>query len=248
MLTVGEIRARHDFTLLLLLRAWQAPWSPESHASFQPDFREAVKMVAQCTHRLGFPHEVMLAVCSFLNRDWWEDSRKQCWSYECLCEQSSKAVAQKFSGQNAISAAPATLEYCPRCRVAMYCSKDCRDNDYKLGHKKSCCRPPMQSTVPVKEELQLCVEILNDGTTPLPTFLTSRNTAAADLVRQALIVPGNDNGNPGSNLGDSDDDDEGSWETVDSGDEEMEEADVSRITTTARIYKYFKETSYDTKS
>jgi hypothetical protein len=245
VLTVGEIRARHDFTLLLLQRVWQAPWLPETHASFQPRFRDAVKAVALCTHRLGFPHDTMVAVCSFLNRDWWEEPRKKCWTYECLCEQSFKTIEQRFSHNTSIdSPAAVTPEYCPHCRVAMYCSKECRDKDFKVGHKKKCCRPPFSSTAPDKEELQLCVEILKDSVTPLPPFLTSRSTAGVDIVGQVFAAPDGDTVD--DEMGDVDDD--GSWETVESGDEETKEAEGPTIPKTARIYKFFKDRAYNLKS
>lgn len=202
----------------------------------------------------------MLTICAFLSRDWWEDSRKQCWCYECRYEcrydQAGKAIEHQLSNHNSIDSKTDALEYCPHCRVAMYCSKECRDKDYKVGHKKMCCRPPLQSTVPDKVELQLCVDILKDDATSLPKFLTSRNTESVDIVRQAFAAPGStDEHNSGGDMAvDSmadddlmdddaggDDDDDGSWETVESGDEGTKEAEGSTISKTARIYKYFKE-------
>lgn len=230
---------------MLLLRAWQAPWSPTTHASFQPDFRNAAKAVALCTHKLGFPHEIVSGICSFLNRDWWDDSRKQCWSYDCRSEMNFKILSPKKSEQCTSDTKTEALEYCPNCRVALYCSKNCREKDYKETHKKRCCRPPFRTTLPDYEELQLCVEILQTGDTSLPQFLTARSTAAIDNVRQASMFPSSTNQSIGDENVD-DDSDAGSWETVGS-DEGADDTEMSPITKTTRIYKYFKETAYKPK-
>jgi hypothetical protein len=68
-LTHDELKARHDFSLLLLVRAWQAPWNPESHMSFQPEFRKAVETIFLCSKKRGFPVGVGRSILSFLDRE-----------------------------------------------------------------------------------------------------------------------------------------------------------------------------------
>jgi MYND finger len=244
VLSNGEINARYDFTLLLLQRAWQAPWSPASHASFQPGFRDAVKAVALCTHSLGFPHETMMTICSFFNREWWDDSRKQCWNFECLGDQSLKSIERRVAGGTVPDTGPTRFEHCPHCHVAVYCSKECRDKDYKLGHKKKCNRPPLLSRAPDSEELELCSAILESCDAPLPAFLTSNNK---EPIPKPFVANHPDIDakveNDCDGMVEDDDDDDGSWETLESEDDRdgQNEAELSK---TARIHKYFKEKVY----
>jgi len=229
----------------MLLRAWQAPWTPESHASFQPGFRAAMTMVAKCTYRLGLPHDNIESIGSFLNRDWWPDGRQECWSYECLHDNSYKSVARKFSEQVPLDPPSATLEYCKRCHVALYClNKECRDNEFKIGHKKCCCRPPLLSTVPDQAEIQFCVEIFQDDPDSVPSLLTSLSSAIANRRDVEPDLP-DANGADALEDEEDDDDDEGSWETVDSDEDAEAEGEASRPPKTLIIYKYFKEKAYD---
>jgi MYND finger len=242
-LTYCELSARYNFSLLLLQRAWQAHWTPETHASFQPNFRAAVVAVVKCTHRLGLPHETMLSICSFLGRDWWEDSRAKCWRYACLFEKSTKAINRKMSpeGNTAVaepsSPVASNLEYCSQCHIAMYCSKGCRNRDHYIGHKAKCNRPPMLATPPDDVETQLYVDVLaqNGDFVTLPKFLTVQTRPCPKEKTEQLTDLGSfqleeedDNENNAN--------DDGSWETVDSDEEETEEEAVSK---TQKIWKYF---------
>ena len=246
MLTEGELRARHDFSLLMLLRAWQAPWSPGTHMSFQPAFRNAVDTIACCTHKLGYPNEIVYFIGSFLNRDWWPDERKQCWSYECQLDKAVESATRNFDAFSEKSnESTGRFEYCPRCHVAMYCSKECREKDFKAGHKRKCCRPPMLSAAADYEEAQLCVEIFKNGDTPLPSFLGSRCNKLA--MNAGLAADSSVTGAEASESSEEEaaDDDDGSWESIESDDEETIEEEEARSVQTTEIYKYFKKHTYD---
>jgi hypothetical protein len=250
MLTYNDLCARNDSQLVLLQRAWQAPWTPETHASFQPSFRVAVATIAKSIHHLGFPHEIMLSVCSFLHRDWWNDRRKQCWNYACLSEKSIKAISRKMApGYSGASVddhqdSYAHLEYCRRCHVAMYCSKNCKSRDSYLGHKARCC--PAMSKPPMHDEIQLYTKILvgEDGKSTLPVFLNScahlSNKTTVENVCKEDTTTG-DSGDCVHMEEDDGDDDDASWETMDSDEDEEKEAvaDESKMSITQLVRKYF---------
>jgi hypothetical protein len=182
-----------------------------------------------------------MAICSFLSRDWWEDSRRQCWSFECQGERSTKAIERQTQGLKPAHATIQTLEYCPDCRVAAYCSKECRKKDCKTGHKKRCNRPPLVSQAPGSDELMLCFDTLPHlQQNQLPNFLTSRSNAPV-LVQESTAITDTD-GAEESSLGDANDDD--SWETLSSGDAD---ANGSQSKTT-KIYQFFKEKTYSVSS
>jgi hypothetical protein len=128
--------------------------------------------------------------------------------------------------------------------VAIYCSKECREKDYKMGHKKKCNRPPLLSRAPDKEELELCFAILENGDAPLPAFLTSCNK---DPIPRTSVASQPDSDtkvdSDCDDMVEEDDDDDGSWETLESEDDNdsQNEAELSK---TARIHKYFKEKAY----
>jgi len=238
-LTYCELSTRHNFSLLLLQRAWQAPWTPETHASFQPRFRAAVGAVAKATHHLGFPLETMTSICSFFGRDWWEDSRKQCWNYACLFEKDTEAITRKMSPEaNTIPTepiAPVTpnLDYCSQCHVALYCSKNCRNRDHYLGHKGKCNRPPLVATRPDAVETQLYLDTLTESgnSASLPNFLASL-TYTNQITKQGTDIRKVHSDDDESNVSD-----DGSWETVDSDEESIDE--TANQTKTQKIWKYF---------
>ena len=252
MLSYNDLCARNDLQLVLLQRAWQAPWSPETHASYQPAFRVAVETIAKSIHRLGFPHEIMLSICSCLHRDWWDDNRKQCWNYACMCEKSRKLISRKLApGYNEASmddyqTDPIQLEYCHRCHVAAYCCKNCKSRDFYLGHKSRCC--PAMSKPPKDDEIQLYTKILvgKDGKTNLPNFLKSWSHLNSHSIENAVSdedVKTIDDNDIQIEENDGDNDD-ASWETMDSSEEEEEEendadVDESKMSITQLARKYF---------
>lgn len=256
MLTYNDLRARNDLQLVLLQRAWQAPWTPVTHASFQPSFRVAVATIAKSIHHVGFPHEIMLSICSFLHRDWWDDQRKHCWNYACLSEKSTKAISRKMApGYSAATVddhqdVSVHLEYCRRCHVAMYCSKNCKSRDSYLGHKARCC--PAMSKPPMDDEIKLYTKILvgEDDKATLPVFLNSwahlsnesnvenickeGKTTTDDTINRVHIEE--DDVDDGEN-----DDDDASWETMDTDEDEGKDAaaDESKMSITQLVRRYF---------
>jgi hypothetical protein len=254
-LTYNDLCARNDLQLMLLQRAWQAPWSPETHASYQPSFRVAVVTIAKSIHRLGFPHEIMLSICSFLQRDWWHDERRQCWNYACLSAKSMKMISHKMApsyddASPADDHPPMHFEYCRRCRVASYCGKSCKSRDLYVGHKARCC--PALSKPPKDDEIQLYTKILVEkgSKSTLPTFLQYW----AHLIHRKIekTVTTEDTKTTGDNLvqvennDDDDEKDDSSWETVDSSEGEEDGAsivDESKMSTTQLVRKYFDDKS-----
>jgi len=53
----AHLSARYDFSLLVFLRKWHSPWTPESHLSFSIPHRRAISTLALCAHRYGVPGE-----------------------------------------------------------------------------------------------------------------------------------------------------------------------------------------------
>ena len=120
----------------------------------------------------------------------------------------------------------------------MYCvDKECRESDYKIGHKKSCGRPPMLSTAPDKDEVQFCVDIFKDNPASVPSVLTWLRSAIATLSDAEQDEQNADGADAWE-----DDEDDSSWETVDSGEEADE--DASEPSKTSIIDKFFKAKTY----
>jgi hypothetical protein len=238
---------------MLLVRAWQSPWTPFTHQTFQAKFRAAAVAIAKSTHRLGFPNEVMLSICSYMSRDWWDDPHKQCFNYACVLESSSKLIARNMSrdynNDNENKLKIPVLQRCPRCNVTMYCSKNCRNRDSYLGHKGMCLYAPFRSSPPDFEEIELYKHVLlksddtmqspsssygSNAKNQLPSFLLARTSDLMDTSK-AMTEQGNDDN---GEKDDQDDDDDESWETVDSG-EENEILAETTMSITQHIRKYF---------
>jgi len=223
----------------MLARSWQAQWAPESHASFQRAFRDAVKTIALCTHRLGFPHEIIQHVSCFLPRNGWPDPREQCWSYECCVDTVCKTVSRMFSEQQGEpqSVETPSLKYCEKCHFSTFCAKkECYENEFKLGHKRSCCRPPFLATAPDDDEIKFCVEIFKDAPNSIPSTLTEISTAVENEGKPSQDEAMQEE----DGWDDIEEDDDGSWETMDSDEEEAEAPSKTAI-----IYKYFNQKTYD---
>jgi hypothetical protein len=222
ILGTEENKAMVDFTLLALVRAWNAPWSPESHMSYQPQFRQAITTVALCTHRLGMPNELVRHIGEFMHRDWWDDERKMCFDYDCQVEQVAKNMKRKFAaGQTGKLQPPACIP-CPSCHLCNYCDLEDLDSDYKDGHKNLCGTAPF--CPPSKEENDLFAALFgSDSSAQELAAPTHAHTEDADV---------ND-----------DDDDEGSWESMDSDEEELD-SDATKPTKTRLILQFFKKEVY----
>jgi hypothetical protein len=233
LLSTEENIARVDFTLLAIVRAWNAPWTPDSHMSYQPQFRQAIETVALCTHRLGMPNELVHHIGAFMHRDWWDDERKTCFDYDCQAEQVTKNMKRKITAAQAgklPSPGPEVCISCPSCRQTHYCSKEHRESDYKEGHKNQCGTAPY--CAPSKEEGDLFAALFGEkGAPELPAAPLAHSEDADDVVDM--------------DVGD-DDDDEGSWESIDSDEEDEDELDngESQPTKTRLIQQFFKKEVY----
>ena len=136
------MRDRFDFSLLALQCAWHEPWTAETHSTFQPGFRTAVFQVALCLQGVGMPRELHSHIVQYFARDWWPDSRAQCWNYDCILEQLRKQEECRASSGGGEPYVPPVVKFCV-CGVAAYCSRACRENDWKSGgHKRMCGKPP----------------------------------------------------------------------------------------------------------
>jgi hypothetical protein len=163
-LSLEEVRVRYDFTLMAMLRVWNAPWTPATHKSFQPGFQQAIGTFALCTKRLILPNEIVQRVGSFLNRSWWPDDRRQCWSHACHVDQVSRRIIQrKNSGGASASGTSLACKPCPGCGFSWYCSEECKELDYEAGHKYMCGSPLSSGTY---EECELHREIFKDDIAP----------------------------------------------------------------------------------
>ena len=168
------------------------------------------------------------------------------------------------------SVEPLMLTCCDRCKIARFCTtEDCFEHEYKIGHKRSCCRPPMLSTDPDDDELQFCVRAFRDSPYAVPPVLTGimaalqakqqrkcdKNNATPQpcaqedyKVKCETTTPQDDDGDD-NEWDDMDDDDanndDGSWETLNSDEDNMEEDGTMTLSPTELIYKYFKQRTYD---
>jgi hypothetical protein len=231
LLSTEENTARVDFTLLAMVRAWNAPWSPDSHMSYQPQFRQAIETVALCTHRLGMPIELVHHIGAFMHRDLWDDERKTCFFYDCQSDQVEKNMKRKLAAAQAGKLplpGPEACMSCPGCHQTHYCSKEHLERDAKEGHKNQCGTAPY--CAPSKEEGDLFAALFGGkGALNLPAAPITHSKDADDVVDM-----------------DVDDDDEGSWESIDSDEEEEDELDngESQPTKTRLIQQFFKKEVY----
>lgn len=230
-LTAPEMRDRFDFTLLALQCAWHEPWKEESHMTFQPGFRTAVFQVAMCLHHVGMPRELHGHIVQYFARDWWPDSRISCWNYDCMLEQLRKQEECRDSGDEYV---PPAVKFCI-CGVAAYCSRSCRENDWKGGgHKRVCGKPPYCR--PTAKDYRFCqvIRAKGAGGGELLTNGDGSNVQEGVVEKdqsEDVIIDGDE--------GDEEDDD-GSWESVDSDDEEMEEPSNKTRTATSLTTEFFK--------
>jgi hypothetical protein len=229
-LSFDELKARYNFTIMALLRAWDAPWTPATHRSFQPEMQVAVRTFALCTHRLNFPNEIVQKVASFLNRTWWPDSRRQCWSFDCQLDQIGKQMSRRIQKRPAKNKS-VVCQPCSGCGVAWYCSKRCKGEDMKAGHKRVC--ETIFSTGSPEDDVLFRKVFKNE----LPAFIS--------VVQESGDVEALDSSFDGRRAGESEvvvvegDDDDGSWESMDT-DEEDETDEGSMSSKTKAICQYFK--------
>lgn len=221
MLSTNELRGRFDFTLFALQCAWYEPWTAESHPTFQPGFRTAVSQLALCLQRIGMPRELHSHIVQYFSRDWWPDDRLTCWHYDCMIDQLRKREECRGKGETYVP--PAVKFRCEGCRVPTYCSRACREADWKDVHKSVCGKPPYRR--PTQEDYQFCEAIRHDKVDNSdqrahvpPTMSTTEEEIVIDVAG----------------------DDDGSWESVESDDEEEDELANDPAARTTRIVNFFK--------
>lgn len=263
-LSMDQTRARYDFSLTSLARAWGAPWRHQNHMSFQPAFRQAITTVALCTHRLEMPVDVVHRIGSFMNREWWFDERRECWNSDCQIASVSKAVeaysedmlqdgssSQRqfahFLAYNKSSSKP-----CLKCNVPKYCSKRCKDDSYKTSHANCCGKPQCSTAKLSQEEYQLYIDVFSCDEmkgTKLPYFVRRMQDKAleeANSTADERIKTGDDDddddGWEDDDGTDEDNDDAGSWESVNS-----DSVEGKKLNPTEIICKFFKKNSYETE-
>jgi hypothetical protein len=220
-MTYRELADRHDLATLLYLRSVQAPWNPDSHASFSPQFRASVKTIWLSARRKGYPMDVARRLCSFLGRDWWQDASIECWDFSCRNRQAeARALAVYEKRQPARTQVNVT---CPRCKVPYYCNNGCRREANSAGHKMNCTKLPFSAGKIDAQERQLYIDILGN----LPSFL-SNNEQDVQVSGSFMDIESEANGG-------NEDEEEGSWETIGS-DEDIEMAEDSPTMIIGRFF------------
>ena len=151
-LSVVELRAYHMCSVLALREVWYSPWCPDLHHTYQPAFQEAAKTVAMCFYRCNLPQVLVERVLSYLPRDGWSDPRElECAHYDCLLSRIEGRFG-RYGSQRIEPVVPGRRVPC-ECRVAVFCSKLCRTNAFKLdGHKQACGVPPHR--IPTFEDVE----------------------------------------------------------------------------------------------
>lgn len=135
-----------------------------------------------------------------MNRSWWPDPRIRCWSYSCQ---------QSIARQN--GAISKSFISC-KCGVAWYCSKNCQENDFRLGHRRGC--------------VILCSGVCDVvGSELLQRYakLPKSFDTFEDDIPMDTRIDGEDESN--------NDDDDGSWESIDTDDDERMENSSASIAT-----------------
>jgi hypothetical protein len=230
-----RLNARYDFSLVLLLCAWHAPWNVDSHHSFQTPFREAVTTLFLCANRINMPADIAACVCSYLRRDWWSDERAQCFSEDCLERRATKLLHQKLISQvtGAKSKQPGDKKSrrlctsCPGCHVASYCCDEHKRDDYRDGHKGLCRKPPYR--IPGVKEQELLNDVLCHQQSE--SKLRVLNEHVMRLIESQLH----------RSMDAVDDASGSSWESVDSEEDFEDEASESL---TDIVHAYFEKECY----
>lgn len=237
MLDGEELEARVDLTLLALVRTWDAPWTPESHMSYQPQFRKAVCTLALCTHRLGIPNELVHRISAFMHRDWWCDERNTCFDFECRVEMAGRDLLKSYAARQSqpITAGvtiPRACVLCPSCGVSRYCSQEHRERDHKSEHKSVCGKAPY--CAPTKEETNLFAALFGGGSDIGTAQGSDAVTVRVDAIDGDEVVV------------EEDDDDD--WESIDSDEVEEPEDTAVQRTKTQLIHQFFKREVYNKRN
>jgi hypothetical protein len=249
-LSLDHCRSRYDFSLSSLAYAWGESWTEESHMSFQPQFRQAVKTVAMSCHRLNMPMELARRIASCLHRDWWRDEYRSCWNYDCHISNIGKSVELYHNAvkdgntdtqlgnflftSNGLNS---TFRECEKCRVTKYCSKRCQEESYRASHVSHCGKLPCRKGRPSESEHHLydtvfaCREMQGQL---LPLFIS--NNIPLPVVSNNTVVD-NDYDDDWEDEEDDDDneDEDNDWESVDSNYNENEPESATTV-----IHNFFR--------
>lgn len=232
-----KLVARYDFTVLMLNRAWSLPWSPQSNASFQLPFQQAIKTLALCTYRHGIPSDILVGLFEFIPRQWWPDDRIECWRYECQLTELGKLIKRKRFERTSPNLTPNVQDRrktetkafqfvtCSGCSMARACSN--KHLKRIEGHMGSCKKPPLRPFT--SEDEAFCREVMGDEIAPM----VSSDKGIAD--------------GPGADDADyveyaESDDDSASWESIGSDEESI--LFVDKTSKTDLIFRYFDTNSY----
>lgn len=246
-MNLGCVSASMDYSLMLLLREWYRPWSPENHASYPPEIRSAVKTMLHASHRVSLPAEVTHRVLEFLHRDWWPDSRRQCWNFDCQVESTQNYYNAERDARPTVPARfLTTTNYvrCHHCQIATYCSEACRSSDWKNFHKSYYNRPPCR--IPGADEEAFItsleepgVSVPNEGTNVSRGAHVAAETGQHAHRDDAAEVAVEDDGDEEWEDEESEDEE---WEDMETDDEDgVNGGDTSRA---QRIYRYFRDRTY----
>ena len=161
-------RARYDFMILNMVRAWKQPWSEKSHLSFSRQFRDAAYTLALCSRRFFMPPDIVDHILTFMSRLWWDDDTKRCFCRDCNISDISLKIENRItSRENEQETLSDTITnknnrtyiLCDHCEVVSFCSLKCKTKAMHEGHRKRCRFPPYKCG---KEEIDLCNKILDN--------------------------------------------------------------------------------------
>lgn len=251
-----EIASRIDFSILMLQRAWNTPWTVKSHATFSTHHKAAMKMLAMIAWKFGMPNEISLRVNAFLPRSWWPDDRKQCWCHDCQLLSLSTSLRDKVTSREASSLKPPSLP------------QDVPQQLPATMHNTSLMRAlptakPSDSTrltqCQCHSHVYFCSKehrkyLMQDGhkrICGMPPF-RAHGIEEELLVREVFgkLDAGANNSDDEMDEESEDDadfcgsDDESCWESVGSDEENDENATPIQRTRTEIIYKFFNSKSY----
>ncbi|GAX28014.1 hypothetical protein FisN_16Lh283 [Fistulifera solaris] len=233
-LSLSQLQSRYDFSVLVALRARQAPWKPTLHYTFSHSFQRTIKELFLCTHRLRIPNEVVLRILPFIDRRWWPDRQPECWSYTCQLNAITKdqqRQRQEEDGDPSHNEIAKPFLVCPGCGTACYCSRKCLKEDLKGGHRRLCCLPPYKRSA--IEESVLFNKVFKEN---IPEPLVDDEIVGSGVSGHEMQVDNVSKSEVVANDANVDDED-GSWESFDS--DEDDESLTTTIDLTEIISNYF---------
>ncbi len=211
LLKGGYLYARYDFSLLLLRKAWTAPWSFQNHSSYQLEFREAVWTLLLCAHRYGMSSDIPYIICSFLPRSFWPDERIKCWRYECEVENMDYLLYNRGSPKNK----PSII--CANSLTAHACNQKHMNQILHEGLRRTCKLPPMRTLN--HEDEMFC-----------KNFAVKKSDKIQDIGGDRCVDKSSDS---------SEDDNDSCWESIGSEEnEEISEAEVIYRYFETNAYKF----------